>query len=251
MVYGYPDYQFFREVNNYTYYILDHKRADVNGDNLVEDVYLVGNKPDGPGGIFAESITLVICNPFTNYCKSFPLKFDAGYNPSLFLGDFNGDKIEDIFISIDSGGSGGYVFYYIYSFKDNILSELFDFEKYNSAYVYEVAYLDDYKVKITNLTINKYAIIDIGYKDEEYLSFMYDENGNLIKDVKGQVLALGGLYPIDIQKDGVYDLQAVQRIIGRANADTLGYVQNTLKWNDDDFYLLMSKVSVLMRKENS
>jgi hypothetical protein len=40
--------------------ILDMKQGDVNGDRYLDTVYLYGNKPEGPSGIFADNITLVI-----------------------------------------------------------------------------------------------------------------------------------------------------------------------------------------------
>lgn len=47
---------------------------------------------------------------------------------------------------------------------------------------------------------------------------------------------LSGLYPIDFDTNGVYELLAFRRIVGRYNADTLGYMQTactmaTISWN--------------------
>ncbi|MCF6408145.1 hypothetical protein [Pseudalkalibacillus salsuginis] len=78
-------------------------------------------------------------------------------------------------------------------------------------------------------------IIDIQYKGAEYLAGLYDQNGELKKPVGGSVNALGGLYPIDFQGKGVYDLLAYQRIIGLYNADGLGQLITYLRWKDHTF----------------
>ena len=77
-----------------------------------------------------------------------------------------GDGTADILISIASGGSGGIMYYYIYSFINNTPQLLFDFNANN-----------------------------------------------------------------------VYELLAYQKIAGRYNADSLGYILNTLKWKDNIFIL--------------
>ena len=226
--------------------IVDLKQGDVNGDKIVDTIFLTGDKPFGENSLFVENITLVIQDGRTCAITKVPLEFNAGYFPRLFIADFTGDGIDDIKVSIDSGGSGGYVFYYIYSFAGNMLKLLFDFNKLNERYSYEVIFKDYYKVHVINTTLNKVYIIDISNKDPEYLSEIYDSDGILISPVKGEVLPLGGLFPIVIdEKSGVYDLYAKQRIIGRFNADTLGYVNTLLRWNNEIFELFSQDVSVI------
>ena len=48
---------------------------------------------------------------------------------------------------------------------------------------------------------------------------------------------LSGLYPVDFDSDGVYELLGYQKIAGRYNADSLGYILNTLRWKDNMFVL--------------
>jgi hypothetical protein len=219
-------------------YLLDFKQGDVNGDNVADYVYLYGNKPDGPTGIFADSITLLIQDGVTKKITRVDLKYNAGYNARLFLGDFSMDNVADIKVDIDSGGSGGYLYSYIFSFRNNYLRELFDFERYNNEYRYRVDYADFYKVHIGNAELNKLMVIDISTKGYEYLYKYYDENGRLIHPVTGEVLPLGGLFPSAVNdKQSRFDLLAVQRVIGASNADTLGYVANLLSWNGKMFII--------------
>lgn len=215
--------------------VLDFKRGDVNGDKVIDNVYLMGNKPFGASSPFADNITLVIQDGRSFTYARIPLKVNSGYNPTLFLGNFTKDRTADILISIDSGGSGGLAFYYLYSFLNNKPRLLFDFEQFNSEYQYYVVYKDNYKVEVTSKKLNKKYTIDIVYKGSNYLSEIYDENGNLIKPVQGAVIPLGGLYPVDFDRDGTYELYAIQRIIGRFNADTLGYMNTILKWDGSTF----------------
>ncbi|WP_424769440.1 VCBS repeat-containing protein [Paenibacillus sp. sgz302251] len=228
--------------------LLDMKRGDVNGDGIIDNVYLYGNKPEGTG-IFADNITLVIQDGHSNQSTTVRLQSNSGYNARLFLGDFTKDNMLDILVSIDSGGSGGYGIYYIYSFKNNDLRLMFDVEKYNKEYKFNVDYQDFYKVSVGSPQLDVLFTIDISYKGYDYVSQYYFENGKLKQPIKGEVLALGALYPIVTNQIGIsYDLLALQRIIGTSNSDTLGYVENFLTWNGSQFISSRLTVSILGTK---
>lgn len=226
--------------------LLDAKQGDVNGDGILDHVYLYGNQSDGP---FADHITLIIQDGRSNRSTAVNLPNNAGYNARLFLGDFSKDRVQDILVSIDTGGSGGYGIFYMYSFKNNVVYEMFDYEKYNEAFKFNVNYEDFYKVSVSNPQLDVLFTIDISSRGYDYLSQYYDDDGKLKQPVQGEVLALGGLYPIVTNQRGVgYDLLALQRIIGTTNADTLGYVENLLTWNGDRFASARLTVAILGSK---
>lgn len=221
--------------------------GDVNGDGILDHVYLTGViTPDSP---FTQKIMLMIQDGSTGMTQQVPLKSDAGYNPTLFLGDFTGDGIKDILISINSGGSGGITYYYVYSDVMNIPRLLFDYEVFNDAYKYDVAYKDHYKVEVVNTTERTRYLIDISDRGKDYLSEIYDKNGKLKAPIEGWVNPLSGLYPVDFDGDGVYDLFGFQKIAGRYNADSLGYVQSTLYWDKRQFNLLDQYVAIFGSKK--
>lgn len=130
------------------------------------------------------------------------------------------------------------MYYYIYSLIDNNPQLLFDFNSYNEEYNYNVTYKDNYKVEVVSRQNDKNYIIDISNsRDDEYLHEIYYENGKLKSPISGFVNPLSGLYPVDFDSNNVYELLAYQRIAGRYNADSLGYVLNTLKWKNNMFIL--------------
>ncbi|WHH57855.1 VCBS repeat-containing protein [Petroclostridium sp. X23] len=215
--------------------IVAYARGDVTGDGIPDNVYLTGVKtPESP---FVQNITLVIRDGRTGISTTIPLRENAGYNPTLFLGDFTGDGVDDILIGIASGGSGGMMYYYIYSFLHNMARLLFDFNVYNEQYQYTVTYKDQYKVEVVSKSNNQKYIIDISTRSAEYLNEIYDKNGKLKEPITGFVNPISGLYPVDFDSNGVYELLAYQKIAGRYNADSLGYIQNILKWKNSRFAL--------------
>lgn len=222
--------------------IVAFARGDVTGDRVPDRVYLVGTKTsDSP---FIQQITLVVQDGKTGQVTTVPLKENVGYNPTLFLGDFTGDGIKDILISIATGGSGGIMNEYIYSFVHNQPRLLFDSSVYNKAYKYEVTYLDDYKVQVVSKRNELTYLIDISLRDPSYLNEIYDQNGKLLQPITGFVNPLSGLYPVDFDGNQVYELLIYQKIAGRYNADSLGYVLNTLGWKEKRFALQNQNVAI-------
>jgi len=219
--------------------IVSDAYGDVNGDGIIDYVFLTAIKSADPSSPYREQITLNIQDGSTNEVYSIKLNENgnSGYNPTVFLGDFTGDGIKDILIVIDSGGSGAFTFDYVYSFVNNQSQKLFDFDQYNEQNQYTVTYLDQYKVSIQSPATGQTYLVDISGRGEEYLSEIYNENGTLKKPVQGMADGVSGFYPVDVDRDGVYEIQAYQKISGLYHADSLGYIINTLKWDGKKFVI--------------
>jgi hypothetical protein len=231
-------------LEGHSYYILDCEDGDVNGDRVRDSVCTVGHRPGDLQSPFVEDITLLIQDGVTHKYTRIPLKENQGYDPIVFLGDFTGDKVNDILVSINSGGSGGFSFDYVYSFLDNEPKLLFDAEEFSEKYKYEVNYRDYYKVEVASIAMKQKYIIDISLKGADYLNEIYNSNGTLKAPLQGEVIPMGNVYPIDFQRDKQYELNVIQRIIGRYGADTLALLNTILKWNGEQFDLDMQFISV-------
>ncbi len=231
----------FDQMNNEPNFITG-EYGDVNGDNISDFVYLTGTRT--PNSAYIQNIALVIRDGRTGIKQRAKLKSDSGYSPVISLMDFTGDRIKDIMVSIASGGSGGIYFYYIFTNVNNRLKQIFDYEEYNERYNYKVEYRNNYKVEVKNLETDEVFIIDITYKGKEYLDEIYTPEGILKQSIEGWVDPLSGLYPVDFDGNGIYELLGYQSIAGRYHADSLGYVQSVLKWNGKKFYLMDQFVAV-------
>ncbi|MGM0867572.1 MAG: VCBS repeat-containing protein [Bacillota bacterium] len=222
-----------REMNQNGSSILTVKRGDIDGDGIIDNVLLTANKtPDSP---LWRNITLVIQTGRTNHYQQIPLKDNLGYNPTLFLGDFTGNKVDDILVVIDTGGSAGAIYTYVFSYINGQMREIFNSDAFNENYKYDVTYENQYKATVVSYSLKEMYILDLTYKGKEYLSEIYSQNGILKAPIIGWVNPLSGLYPVDFNRDGTYELEAYQRIAGRYNADSLGFVVTVLKWNGQVF----------------
>ncbi|WP_246277140.1 hypothetical protein [Neobacillus endophyticus] len=209
------------------------KRGDIDGDGVMDSVLLTAMKtPDSP---FWRNITLVIQNGRTHHTEHIPFKNNAGYRPTLYLGDFTGNKGDDILVAIDTGGSGGAIYAYVFSSISGHIVQIFDSDIFNESLKYAVNYENQYKAEVISYTLKEKYMLDLTYKGKDYLSEIYSSQGVLKAPITGWVNPLSGLYPIDYNRDGTFELEAYQRIAGRYNADGLGYVQTVLKWNGHRF----------------
>ncbi len=215
--------------------LLDQQIGDVTGNGLPDLVRLTGTKPYGSDTPFVDNVVLTIQNDGSGLDVSFSLPGSSGYRPTLYLGEFTGNKVKEILVRTDSGGSGGITYDFLYSFLNQSLRLLFDQQSFYEAFMYEVNYLDHYQAKVENKTLNQSYLVSLLYKGREYLSEIYKENGLLKAPITGDVLPPGGVYPIDLQRDGIDELLVYQRVIGRYNADGLGFLSTPLQWKENQF----------------
>lgn len=217
--------------------------GDFTGDGTVDTAKLAWNK-SAPDSEYVTDITLLLRNGSTGAEASFPLPEKSGYSPTLFAGDFTGDGIPDLFISIQSGGSGAMTYNFLYTYKEAVLRTLFDTNQYNEEQKYTVEYLDYYRVRITSLNNRQSYLIDISSRGSDYLSDIYNENGKLKQPLQGDVLPVSGVFPVDFDLNGVYELLIFQGIMGQYNADRFGYVQNILTYKEGRWNFMNQWVAV-------
>lgn len=112
-------------------------------------------------------MTLFIVDGITNETITQVLPLKGGYGGMLFVGDFNQDFIEDVYVSVSSGGSGNINYYYLYSFREKTPIQLFDYEKFNEETQWQVTFQDGFKIELTN-GFNQTFRLDVSKKIYNY-----------------------------------------------------------------------------------
>lgn len=225
-------------------FVIVAREADVTGDGVHDKVYLMG-KRFKHGETPIRDITLVIEDGKTGRVFRISLPDNQGYAPALYLADFTRDKVADILVSIDSGSSGGFKYYYIFTFSNYGFIKVFDWDDFNRTYNYTVTFNDNYHVAVYSTNLNSSYDLDIsGGKDMH--RDIYDENGRLLKPVSGFVPGLVALYPVNPHRGG-YDLRAVEPIVRQYSDEIIGYVQTVLGWDGSRFTAVNQMVKRAMQ----
>lgn len=210
--------------------ILDVKTGYITNNQTEEKAILVGVYPMKDSG-YVEDLELII-NPKGQ--KPIVQKVPySGYALSLFLGDFNGDGLDDIMIRGAFGGSGGYGIAAIYTYTENGLVQIFSPEYFQKSYPCFARYLDNYITEVRCPNVNQKYLIDMHERPQVYLNIVYTPTGKVIPDNKPIVSELNTAYPIQTVYNKFYELIVQQRIIGVSNADTLGAIQSMVSLKDN------------------
>jgi hypothetical protein len=215
--------------------VIQTQEGDVTGDKKLDTVVLKGQKMD-PNSGFYDKLFIEVNNAADN--KKSEVTLQGGYTPKMRLCDFNGDKIDDVYVSAATGGSGGYTDTYIYSFKKNKPVSL----GVPTPLAITGSFEDNYVVKFIIPEQKKTVFVDV--KDHKDI---YDQagiylNNKVVKPTAAMVGAFSELRPIDADKDGICELVGIQRISGVYNADTIAYGLSLWKYDKKKWKLMNSIV---------
>jgi hypothetical protein len=214
--------------------VIDYVQGDVTGSGGFEEVYLIGNIERLENGGYVTDLELVVNIQNKQEIIRTPI-VGEGYTPTMFLGDFTGNRINDVLISIFMQPFGApqplSIYGYIYSFADEVPAIIFDSESFN---VYSTAvgtYMDNYRVEVDVENPGRKYRMDISLLDPSYLQSRYDSEGNLVEP--GEVVGTGLIFlnPVDILRDRVYGFSAIQSIYDPLTTVEIGLIETFMNWN--------------------
>ena len=212
-------------------YGFEAKKVDVTGDSIKDYVYLSGTKENEKASLIQNVYLVVVDGKTNNILKASIGSENTGYKPKVFIGDFNKDKVKDILVTLDNRGIGATKINSLFSVKDGSLVTLVNQSKFKKGLEYKVKYLPNFQVKVTNIENKKAFIIDAKLKKNAYVQGkLYNKEGKLLKMRSGAYDGIGLIKPVDIDKDGTYELVGNQRIWGLYHADTITNMQSVLKY---------------------
>lgn len=218
-------------------------RGDLTGDGAPESLFLSGEQ--SAGSAYWQNIELEITDGRTGRTARVPLAHDGGYDPQLVLGSMTARDRVDALIALETGSSGAVGLYSVVAYQNGAYQTVFDSEQYAKRMRYRVQYLDQYVVRAESENTGMAYFIDLAGKDGDYLAQLYDENGVLRQPQTGFVDPVSLLYPADVNRDGLLELVAWQKISGLYHADALGDFITTLAWNGRAFTPTTQTVGIL------
>lgn len=226
-------------------YIIDQKIADVTGDQHEDKIYLIGHKKMKEA-IYADHLTLLVEDGASKKLITGELDSFSGYQGKLFTGYFSGDKIADVMVSAPTGGSGGMVDHRILTFAKGQPSIIFNQEN-NRGIQFDGKFIDSFKAQVANEEYGIHTTIDLQMKKELYItSQIYDIDGRVLKEVKPISYPLASLEPVDLDRNGVYELRGIQRIIGAYGADGIGHVYSNWKYENNKWVVQNIEITSFM-----
>lgn len=208
---------------------------DVTGDRKPDRIMLLGRKID-PSSPYFKRLVILVDNKSGKTVTLIPAI--GGYNPNMQFCDFTGDKVNDVLVSAETGGSGGTSDYTIASVKDGKPVKL----PVPKPLDIKGQLADGYKANITIVNTNQTVTIDLMDHKQTYDQAGVYKDGKLVKPVDVMVNDYGALKPIDPDKDGTCELLGIQRISGIYNADTIAYATSVWKWDKDHWKLMKAEV---------
>lgn len=146
----------------------------------------------------------------------------------LFLGDVDGDKVQEILIHHNTGGNGGYGLWqtWVLKVEDGAIHILFeDFDEFDTGF--ESQFLEDYRLKITNRFTGYELVFDVkdGHK-KAYKSAKEPPTGYALL-----VDPFCHFEPEDVDQDGISEIVCSQYTSQFSHMDNTGTAHSILKFN--------------------
>ncbi|RFU60571.1 hypothetical protein [Peribacillus glennii] len=215
------------------------KKRDVSGDGKKERILIVG-VPYEPKSAFLKEIYLIV---EIRKGKKLKVPLDAGFEPKLHFADFNRDGVDDVYVTIPTGSSGGLINSYAYSFfggkgKDLTVPPFVPITG---------QFMDQFKI-VMSVPFLQPLVMDVSDRKKDYIRIgLYQKNGKLNEPTEVMVDPYS-LLDIAEFPDKRKGLRGVQRVSGAYHADSLADVYSKWEYQDGNWQLLQAKTKTIAKK---
>ena len=223
--------------------IIDVAYGSITNKYSDDSVVLVGEFHDEKNN-HANSLQLVI-----NRENDLPITVNVpynGYNMQLFVGDFTGDKIDNIMIrgeyenpQIYKDGHDNLISYelgVIYKYESEKLIEIFNMEKYKNNNLACAKFKSNYRASVS--CGKKKYLIDLSARPKEYLNKIYDEDKKVKTNLKPTLDNPSEIFPMKVVFSDCYNLLIYQRIVGINNSDVIGTIETLINLNNNNINII-------------
>lgn len=220
--------------------IVDEVTVDVSGDGIKDTVHLLGRKRH-PNDVFVHQHLLHFTDGQTGTQRTTALGENSGaYEASLFAGDFNGDGVADLLISMPTGGSGGIIHCLLVTLSGGTSNVLFDGLNQVNGLTLNAALVDGFAMRVEAPQWGQTFSIDLGVVDTAsdkaaIYQDVYAASGKLLRPIEGFVDPIGWLEPVDLDGDGTLELVTHQAIWVLFHANTVARAKTVWRWDGSRF----------------
>lgn len=212
--------------------IIDIKCGKVS-EKCGEDIIILKGTYFNEHSKFIENTKIIIKDNITEEIKEYPINA-RGYNLKIFIGKFSSNDREDILITGETGGSGGYAIAILYKYTGGELKEVFNVDNFFNKYNCKGKYLENYRIQIICASYKKQYILDISSIEKIYLDNIYGSGGKVIIDENPTISYPNRINIVNTLDNNLLNLQVYERIIGINNSETLGYIKQLISFKDSE-----------------
>ncbi|KAA9023598.1 hypothetical protein [Niallia endozanthoxylica] len=213
--------------------VLLKEEMDVSGDGKLDTIVIKGVQYED-GSSFLKGIFLEIKG---SNGQTYTTELDSGFDPDLKFVDLNHDGIQEMYITIPTGGSGGIANHFLYTLKDFTLTDI----GIPDPLMISSEFQDGYKAAMTIDNTNQTYNFNLMNRKKNYNKLGLYINGKLNEPRELMVDSYSSLKPV-IVKDELYGLKGVQQISGAYHADGIAFVESKWIYENGKWTLMETKV---------
>lgn len=173
---------------------------------------------------------------------------NQGYSPKINLFYFSGNYPQ-IFYSADSGGSGGYGYYYVYSVSERSYGKIFDAEEYSSEESYSGNFIDGCRMVIKNQNSPDSLTVDVSYMDESFKNSIFNDDCTVKENTTVNINSVSTVFPYYNSSAGRYQLQTYRSVSAIAEVNRLGYIVQYLSLEKGRFVTYMTDFAITIPQQ--
>jgi hypothetical protein len=201
-------------------------------------------KGENIGGQYFDNIFIEIYGNDNNLINTIRPQTNLGYAPNILLADFVGNGLDQVFLGINSGGSGGFGYFYVFDVSNNQIKTLFDYQEFSSKNQYTGRYINYYRAEVVKTDSSAKYIIDLSARPKDYLDMIWGPDGKLLTPKSIDISDVNTVFAYYNSSTQLFELMIFQRVTGLYNADSLGYVITQQHIENDKFVTFYQSLSV-------